>query len=151
MKKQGSRNGSIWSGSGSFHTSSHCPPSSAGSRSNRSSAPNLIFHITTTLLLWCVVLISFILNYNHVDLALEPPHGTMLSHCPLAHTPCLTLASNPRNPQTIESPSLGLGPKPLTIIIWTMAINVCICSFQSASLFILPLVLFTTTFCDRWR
>ena len=43
----GSRKGSMWSGSGSSHTSSHCPPSSAGPRSNRSSAPSLIFHVTT--------------------------------------------------------------------------------------------------------
>ena len=35
----------------------------------------LIFHVTTTLLLPSVALISFTLNNNHVDLALGPPHG----------------------------------------------------------------------------
>ena len=77
MKKQGSRNGSIWSGSGSFHTSSPCPPSSAGSRANRSSAPSLMSHVTTALLLPRVALISFTLNDNHVDLTPGPPHGTI--------------------------------------------------------------------------
>ena len=100
MKKQGSRNGSIWSGSGSFRTSSPCPPSSAGSRANRSSAPSLIFHVTTALLLPRVALISFTLNDNHVDLALGPPHGTI--QAVIVPWPTLPASLLPQIPETLR-------------------------------------------------
>ena len=100
MKKHGSRKGSMWSGSGSFHTSSHCPASSAGPRSNRSSAPSLTSHVTTTLLLPLVALISFTLNDNHVDLALGPPHGTIRGV--IVPWPMLPASLLPQIPETLR-------------------------------------------------
>ena len=79
---------------------SHCPLSSPGSRSNRSSAPNLISHITTTLLLPRVTLISFTLNDGHVDLALGPPHGTIWGV--IVPWPTLPASLLPQIPETLR-------------------------------------------------
>ena len=96
----GSRKGSMWSGSGFFHTSSHSPPSSAGSRSNRSSALSLTSHVTPTLLLPRVALISFTLNDKHVDLALGPPHGTIRGV--IVPWPMLPASLLPQIPETLR-------------------------------------------------